>query len=268
MGSSQMLLAIGAMLLLSVIILRVNTSVFTTDEITISSEANTTALSMAQAIVADASAKRFDERTTGTYKALNNVNKLVSVAKLGPDKGEFSPEKYDDFDDYNNYSTTIDGYKIDAKVHYLNPTKSDINVVSTKKSFYKLLTVSVTSPLLNSDSTKDVITASKVFGYWPSFANGKAPVIKPSGSSSSSSGSSSGGGSSSSSSSSSTSSSGSSSSSSGSSTSSSTSSSGGGGGSSSTSSSSSSSSSGSSSSSTSSGGKPKPKPKPPPIFLR
>ncbi len=185
MGTSQMLLAIGAMLLLSVIVLRMNTSMINTDDITTSSQMNIHAQEVANSVIAEAATKRFDEKST---YSISNGAVLTKIKDLGPDSGERdSTSKYfDDFDDYNGFKfKTAAGESVYVSVFYIEP--DNIDSVSSNRTFYKKMVVKVKSPYKNSNGKQDIVTASKIYGYWPEMSGvtPKAPPKSSSGKSSS-----------------------------------------------------------------------------------
>ena len=97
MNTGQMLLTIGAMILLSTLILRVN-STFSNNTTTVyNSKFGILATSFGNSILEEASDKAFDDATTGN--SVSSTNSLTNVIKLGPETGEVYPN-FDDIDDY------------------------------------------------------------------------------------------------------------------------------------------------------------------------
>ncbi len=165
MNTSQMLITLGALILLSLVILRVNRSFLTTDSVLLDSKIDVLAVSAATSVLEEANGKAFDENTDTT--SISNVNLLSST--LGPEPGETYPN-FDDFDDFDGL-TKIDStnpiakFIITCKVNYVQPPNLDVNV--TTKTWHKKLTVYVTSPsMLGHDDKQDTLKMSTVFSYW------------------------------------------------------------------------------------------------------
>ena len=158
MNTGQMLLTVGALILLSTMIMRFNRSVLTSDEVMYNSKYNVLASSLCVSLIEEARGKAFDQNTHGA--AVSNVNQLS--ATLG-DEGE-AYEDYNDFDDFNGYVKTDSTmpsaiFYVTAKVSYIkneNPIK-----VTTSRTWHKMITVTVMS-----SSMKDAVTMSSTYSYW------------------------------------------------------------------------------------------------------
>ncbi len=165
MNTSQMLITLGALVLLSLVILRVNRSFLTTDSVLLDSKIGVLAVSIATSVLEEANGKAFDENTDTT--SIDDVNLLS--ATLGPEAGETYPN-FDDFDDYNGL-TKIDStnpiatFTVNCEVSYVQPSNLDAN--ATNKTWHKKLTVYVTSPsMLGHDDKQDTLKMSTVYSYW------------------------------------------------------------------------------------------------------
>ncbi len=162
MNTGQSMLAIGAIILLSVIILNVNNGFLTTNDSMMDSKFGILATSLAESIILEANNKAFDEHTANGNTVLT-VNNFTSPDSLGPDNGEtFS--NFNDFDDFNGYDTTITDlpsavFNLQCQVFYVNA--SNLNSPSNSQTWSKKLIVTVTSP-----SSKDKIVLSTIYSYW------------------------------------------------------------------------------------------------------
>ena len=94
MNTGQSLFSVGALLLLSLSILRVNNSILTTDVIMQDSKLGVLAVSLASSLIEEASKKAFDAATADD--AVTNLSALTSPYGLGHGSGE-TPENYNDF---------------------------------------------------------------------------------------------------------------------------------------------------------------------------
>lgn len=159
MNTGQMLLTLGALILLSSLVLRFNRAVLTSDEIMYNSKFNVLASSLATSLIEEAKGKAFDKNTVTA--AVNNTNQLST--QLQAESGEVYPD-FDDFDDFNNFvrvDSTLPSavFYITSKVNYVSMSNPD--VVSLTPTWRKAITVTVMSP-----SMKDPVQLSSIYTYW------------------------------------------------------------------------------------------------------
>lgn len=162
--NGQILLALGAMFLLSLLILNTNQNSFDTEDVMYDTKFGILANSLGASIIEDASKKHFDNISDTAF--ISSLNDLTAAANLGPDLGETpnDPNTFNDVDDYNNY-TTVDSsmpsavFHIETNVSYVNPSNPNIPV--STKQWHKLITVKIWSP-----SMQDTIKQSSIFSYW------------------------------------------------------------------------------------------------------
>jgi len=160
MNTGQSLFSIGALLLLSLTVLRVNNSILITDGILQDSKLGVLATSIATSLIEEASKKAFD--AASSEDAVLDLSELTSPSGLGPNSTE-TPETFNDFDDYNGYTrkdtiNTID-YSMACSVSYVDP--DNIDGTTTIKTWHKKITVTVTSSFY-----KDPLTFSSIYSYW------------------------------------------------------------------------------------------------------
>ena len=161
MNTGQMLLTIGAMILLATIMLRVNTSTLQTMTSTYNSKYDILAASIANSIIEEAKDKKFDEATVSS--AVSSTYSLTSSGNLKAEYGETYPD-FDDFDDYNGY-TKIDStifptlFNAVCTVEYITDLNPDVK--SLTQTWTKKITVAVSS-----DATTDTVKLSSLYSYW------------------------------------------------------------------------------------------------------
>ncbi|MGB5893205.1 MAG: hypothetical protein WBG58_03435 [Ignavibacteriaceae bacterium] len=160
MNTGQSLLSIGALLLLSLTVLRVNNSILTTDETLQDSKLGLLAVSVATSLIEEASKKAFDGVTA--EDAITDLSALTSPYSLGPN-GLETPETFNDFDDYNGYTkqdtiNTID-YTIACQVNYI--IADNVDGIIMERTWHKKITVIITSSLMS-----DTLIFSSVYSYW------------------------------------------------------------------------------------------------------
>ncbi len=167
MNGGQMMITIGALMLLSIVILRVNTGNLNTHEVLIDSKVQILATSLGNSIIEEAFTKEFDEYNV-MYPA-ELLSNLTPVNSLGIEGGESYPN-FDDMDDFNGlhiFKNIIDAdnYEIQCKVEYVNPANPEIP--SPTRTWDKKIIVKVTSKgMLNRNGIQDTIKMSSVRSYW------------------------------------------------------------------------------------------------------
>jgi hypothetical protein len=161
MGTGQMFLTMGAMLLLSLVIIRTNNTFLTTGDVMLNTQFGVQAVSLATSMIEEATSKSFDNYTDTNY--VTSTGGLTSKNNLGKESGEAYPD-FNDFDDYNNLvkvDNTLPSatFTVRCKVCYINPSNPD--VASSSVTWHKKITVTVSSR-----SMQDSVTLSSVFSYW------------------------------------------------------------------------------------------------------
>lgn len=173
MNLGQTMLTIGAMLLLSFLILRFNSIQLTSAETAYNSKFGIVATSLANSLIEEAKDKVFDEVVYDTTKTITSASDFSTVLKA--EAGEVYPN-FDDFDDYNGsagngffYLDTLSlknpqtgeatRFEIRSKVEYVSDANPDIK--SIIKTYHKKLSVSVYS-----NAMIDTVKINSVFSYW------------------------------------------------------------------------------------------------------
>ena len=168
MNTAQTLLSIGAMTLLTFLILRFNSIQLTSSEAAYNAKFSIVANSLANSLLEEAKDKVFDENVLDTTKAILSESDFST--KLGKEAGEVYPN-FDDFDDYeglyvldtlslkNPQTGRATAFEIRSYVNYVDDATP--NTKSTAKKYHKRLTVAVFS-----NSMIDTIKISTVFSFW------------------------------------------------------------------------------------------------------
>ncbi len=149
MSNVQSMLTTAAMILLAIISLRFNSAVTETSSADTNNKVYLTAFSLADNLIEEIKGKSFDQ-TTINFPTTNPAS-LTSPDELGPDSGEVYPY-YNDVDDYNGFKDTVtapyfETYYISCNVQYVSA--SDPDEVSSTQTFYKKVTVTISSPYLD-----------------------------------------------------------------------------------------------------------------------
>ncbi len=172
MNTGQMMLTIGAVFLLSMVILTTNRGLITTNTTMVDNRYGILAVSLATSTIERATSKAFDQNTDTL--AINSTSSLTNVSALGIETGESRnfPENFNDFDDYNCYRTnpkvdslTFEGtnrkivFNTFCRVDYVN--QNSPNTISSQRTWHKRIIVSVIATGMT-----DTIKMSSVYSYW------------------------------------------------------------------------------------------------------
>ena len=160
MGSQQ-LLAIGSIFLITMLAINFFTSNTNQMEVSVSNEALISATGIAQGMIDNILTRAFDEKTVSG--SVSSASSLTPSGNLGPDAGENNVYKFDDIDDFKNYSavdssTRLSSYNISVDVKYvvnLNPENT-----SFSPTFVKRIEVSISGQYLT-----DTLTLSHIVTY-------------------------------------------------------------------------------------------------------
>ena len=149
MSNVQSMLTIAAMILLAIISLRFNSAVTETSNAETNNKVYLTAFSLADNLIEEIKSKSFDQ-TTVNFPTTNPAS-LTPSDSLGPDSGEVYPY-YNDIDDYNGFQDTItapyfETYYVSCSVQYVSA--NDPDEVSSTQTFYKKVSVTVSSPFID-----------------------------------------------------------------------------------------------------------------------
>ena len=161
-----MILALGAMILLTILITNVNKNSLYTEDVMYNSNFGITATSIASSVIEDASKKRFDNIFYVDSSTVYSPTYFTPAANLGVDSGEVitDPKTFNDFDDYNGY-TAIESsmptaiFNIACRVCYVNDNALDDSV--NTQTFHKKITVRVWSVFM-----QDTMVMSSIYSYW------------------------------------------------------------------------------------------------------
>ena len=159
MNTGQTIMTMGAMMLLSAVVLRVNTSNLNNESIRDQAQYGVLATSIATSIIEEAQSKSFDHFTD-----TNSVSLLTQLSStLGPEGSE-TEETFNDFDDYDGFTkrdSTMPSaiFDIACEVVYVNP--NDIQGSTTNRTWHKKINVTISSPF-----SPDTFRTASIFSYW------------------------------------------------------------------------------------------------------
>jgi hypothetical protein len=171
MNTGQSILTVLAMVLLSTLVLRVNSTLFNSGNVVTNSKLGLTAISLAQSRLEEIKSKAFDQNTVSS--TVSSTNNLTAASALGPETGETYPN-FNDVDDYNRFKTTdtvqinpnlprsgsnLDYFNDSCSVVYVSSSSPDIT--SSTQTWNKKITVFIKHPQMT-----DTIKVSTVFSYF------------------------------------------------------------------------------------------------------
>ncbi|MBN1348171.1 hypothetical protein JXJ21_02055 [candidate division KSB1 bacterium] len=164
MNTGQTLLTIGALILLSIIILNINRSLTESNDLLNQTRFGLEAIALASSLIEEASQLPFDEVSWDSTVLDKKWSDFTLPDDLGADLGETDFASFDDFDDFHNYAkaetTAQNIYQISCKVNYAIPIFPDFTW-GFSRTYYKKLTVTIKNTF-NSDS----LSLSYIHGYW------------------------------------------------------------------------------------------------------
>lgn len=167
MNTGQMMITLGALALLSLVVLRVNNGFLNTSSVLLDSKLGVLATSVATSMIEEATGKAFDENTDST--SVTSLSDLTLPSQLKPESGESYPD-FDDIDDYNGFKKVDNTmpaaeFHINCTVSYVKDT--DLDKAASTRTWHKKITVHVSSPsMLGQDEVPDTLTMSAVYSYW------------------------------------------------------------------------------------------------------
>ena len=159
MNTGQTMMTMCAMMLLSAIMLRVNTSNLTNESVRDQAQYGVLATSIATSVIEEAQSKSFDHNTdTNSVKLLTQLSSV-----LGPEGGE-TEETFNDFDDYDGFTrrdSTMPSAIFDIACEVVYISSSNIEGFSTSRTWHKKMNVIISSPF-----SPDTFRTSSIFSYW------------------------------------------------------------------------------------------------------
>lgn len=146
--TTDILLVLGAGVIFSLIAMNTNRMLINQEETHIEADLMYGGVAKAQEFIDHARLLPFDETTVVGGAPSHIPSGFTDPGALGNTSDDDAGSAFDDFDDYNGF-TTIDTtqnciYNVHANVHYSNPNDPDID--AGNETLYKTLTVTVSSP--------------------------------------------------------------------------------------------------------------------------
>jgi len=160
MNTGQSLLSIGALLMFSLVSLNFNSSVLQNTTVEVENKVYLTGFSLADDLLEEVKQKAFDAATVNF--PTTNPASLTAPNSLGHSSSEVYPN-FNDIDDFNGFSRGVsaphaENYEVSCVVQYVDGDDPDV-VVNTQ-TFYKKVTVTVTSPYL-----RNPVKLSQIFTH-------------------------------------------------------------------------------------------------------
>jgi hypothetical protein len=160
MNSGESLLSVGALLAFSLVSLNFNSTVLQNTTVEVENKVYLTAFSLADDLIEEVKQKAFDAKTIDF--PTTNPESLTPANNLGPGNFEDYPF-YNDIDDFNGFERGVsaphaENYLVGCEVHYVDDDNPDI--ISTTQTFYKKVTITVSSPYL-----RNPVQLSQIFTH-------------------------------------------------------------------------------------------------------
>ena len=157
--SGNMFLAIGAMIILTLLTMTINSSILSSADVSQNSEFTITGNGVIQSIIEEIRSKSYDLATANNPDA--KVGSFTAPGSLGPAYNESYPN-FNDVDDFHNCNINISTpraghYNVLCVVVYVDPDYPDTQL--NHVSHAKRVSVTVTSPFMK-DTLRAVHVAS------------------------------------------------------------------------------------------------------------
>ena len=161
MSNSQSMLSLGALLLLSLVSLRFNSSALENATVEVENKIYLTAFSLADDLIEEIKQKAFDAATVD-FPTTNPAD-LTPPSGLGHADWEIYPN-YNDIDDFNGFTKSIsaphaENYNVSSEVFYVSETNPNTKVMT--QTFYKKVEITVDSPYIRNPVTLSFIFTLK-----------------------------------------------------------------------------------------------------------
>lgn len=165
MGGAQTLLTIGALMLLSSVILSLNNAILGRGIMNYESEAILTATSLAQSLLEEVRTRSFDQQTLPPNR-VSNPSYLTTGGNLGTEAGEVSTGDFDDVDDYNEFgrivaTSRLGDFKGEVEVYYVQ--SGNLLDALNYQTYLKRIDVRVANMYIGTPD--QTITLSTVIAY-------------------------------------------------------------------------------------------------------
>jgi hypothetical protein len=148
MGSAQLIMLIGGLLLLTVLSMNFYSSFRGKSDTEVYNESLITGTGLGQSLIDEISTRAFDAKTV--TKNCTQADSLTSPGALGPEAGESSSTQFNDVDDYKNFvrlDTMVMGvFRTRVNVNYTS--KMSPNTISATRTFTKRIDVYITNTYL------------------------------------------------------------------------------------------------------------------------
>ena len=157
----QIILIMGALMLLGHITLNVNRATGDAQTVSYDNEATLTATTIAQSTLREVSSREFDEKSRGVM--VTHPDSLTSPFALGPEFGEAYPN-FDDIDDFKGFSRTVPTGRLGnftLKVDVSYTTKAAAGSPVLSRTFLKSVTVAVAG----NSTLKDTVRLQTITAY-------------------------------------------------------------------------------------------------------
>lgn len=166
----QTIFAIGALILLSTVVLSINSTIVNQQGWSVGTEAIITGTAIGQALIEEITVKRFDDDWPAKWFC-DDSSRFVSSSSLGPDTDslgvkEVADTSFNDIDDYNNFSKTVNterlgNFNLKCNVYYVDNNFAKTN----NQSFYKQIDVIVNNQYIPSSDTLHSTKVSTIVAY-------------------------------------------------------------------------------------------------------
>lgn len=140
-GYSEVIQTMAAMIIFSMILMSANSMIHRNTMLQLDGELEQEVISLGQEIIEEARSKSFDNVTVNAAAPPAIIpGGFTAAGSLGADSGETTRTAFNDFDDYDGWSTTMTtthgDFAVSAEVFYVDGT--NFNQISSPSTFKKI----------------------------------------------------------------------------------------------------------------------------------
>jgi len=157
MSSGQMIMALGALMLLSMLALSLNSIMLDGNRTMMESELYIGATSVAQSFIEHAAVLRFDEEEGG-HDPSTFPGTFTYSGSLGPD-GEIYPN-FDDVDDFNDYAASVATNRVTYDVAITVVYCKSSGTETANRTYFKKMEITAGCPFIPTD-----VVVTRIFAY-------------------------------------------------------------------------------------------------------
>ncbi|MCF6268762.1 MAG: hypothetical protein L3J41_03535 [Melioribacteraceae bacterium] len=152
MNGGQQLMVLGALVMLSYLVLSIGNTSNVQLEAALLNESIISGSALAQSLMEEIQSRAFDENTIS--QAIASSDELTSSNSFGPDGEEVAPSDFNDIDDYDGYSVTyslsrMGEFSAEVDVYYI--AEFEPETPSLERTFSKRIDITISNAAIDAN---------------------------------------------------------------------------------------------------------------------